>query len=199
MIRGFTGQAGRMLKAIPIAVSATFLFVVPAAPADTATYPELPNFHQVDAKLFRGGQPSAGGVQRLKTLGVRTIVNLRYERDLVKAEEAEALAAGLRYVNVPMYGLDRPTDDQVSRILGLIDLPENQPVFVHCKAGSDRTGAIVACYRIASAKWTAERAIREALDFGMMRIEFAKRAFIRDFYARLQTAGGVPSEVGEDR
>jgi len=156
--------------------------------ANEGAYPELPNFHQVDENVYRGGQPAAGGVARLKELGIRTIVNLRYERELVDAEQAEAEAAGIRYVNVPIVGLNRPTEAQVALILGLIDEPANRPVFVHCKRGSDRAGAIVACYRIARAKWTAERAIRECFQYGMMRIEFAKRAFVREFYAKLQTA-----------
>jgi len=187
------------LNPIPAAIASILLLTVPSAralaaePAAVGVYPELPNFHQVDPHLFRGGQPAVGGVSRLKSLGIRTIVNLRYEPDLVKAEQAEATAAGIAYYNIPMRGLNRPTDGQVTRILGLIDDPANGPVFVHCKAGSDRTGAIVACYRIARAAWTAERAIREAFDYGMMRAEYAKRSFVRAFYARLRKAGAATS------
>jgi protein tyrosine/serine phosphatase len=178
-------------NAVSCAIASILFLSAPSARAQgTVTrYPELPNFHQVDANLFRGGQPAEGGVSRLKALGIRAIVNLRYEPDLVKAEQAEATASGIAYYNIPMRGLNRPTDAQVTRILGLIDDPANRPVFVHCKAGSDRTGAIVACYRIARAEWTAERAIREAFDYGMMRIEYAKRAFVRSFYARLRKTG----------
>lgn len=163
-----------------------------AATAESPAYAELPNFHRVDDNLFRGGQPGTDGIGRLKEMGIKTIVNLRYERELVDAEAAEARAAGIRYYNVPMVGLNRPTDAQVAHILALIDDPANRPVFVHCKAGSDRTGAVVACYRIARAQWTAKRAIEECFHYGMMRIEFAKRAFIRGFYAKLQGgAAGV--------
>ena len=165
------------------------------ATSDLLAFPELPNFHQVDANLFRGGQPAEGGVSRLKALGVRTIVNLRYEPDLVKAEEAEATAAGIAYYNVPIRGLNKPTDAQVTQILGLIDDPAHRPVFVHCKRGSDRTGAIVACYRIARAEWTAERAIREAFDYGMLQIEYAKRAFVRAYYAKTRKAIISPRET----
>jgi protein tyrosine/serine phosphatase len=186
-----TGVLRHRAKALSTAIASFLFLMAPAARAEAValSYAELPNFHEVDAHLFRGGQPAAGGVQRLKELGIRTIVNLRYERDVVKAEETEATAAGIRYFNIPMYGLNRPTDAQVARILKLIDDPANRPVFVHCKAGSDRTGAIVACYRIASAEWTAEQAIREAFNYGMMRVEYAKRAFIREFYARLRKTG----------
>jgi protein tyrosine/serine phosphatase len=176
-------------RIVSSAIAAILFFLTAPSARAQAVEPELPNFHQVDANLYRGGQPAEGGVTRLKALGIRTIVNLRYEPDLVKAEEAEAKAAGIAYYNVPMRGLNPPTDAQITRILGLIDDPANRPVFVHCKAGSDRTGAIVACYRIARAEWTAEKAIREALDYGMMRIEYAKRAFVRSFYAKLRSTG----------
>jgi len=184
---------------VPLTLIAILALWCPAASKaaeDLAGFPELPNFHKVDDNLFRGGQPAAeGGVARLKTLGIRTIVNLRYERDLVDSEGAEASAAGINYVNVPMRGLNRPTDAQIARVLSLIDDPSARPVFVHCKAGCDRTGAVVACYRIARAKWTAEKAIREALDYGMMKAEVFKRAFIREFYAKLRSAVSAPSGV----
>lgn len=179
----------RLNRAAGAAFLLAFAAAAAAAPRDEPLYPELPNFHKVDQQVYRGGQPAAGGIARLKAMGVRTIVNLRHEPARVRAEEKEAKEAGLRYFSVPMYGLVRPTDEQVARVLGLIADPDNQPVFLHCKAGADRTGVIIACYRIARAGWTAEKAIREALDYGMMKIEFAKRSFIRDFYGRLQEAG----------
>lgn len=161
-----------------------------AQPAGEPTYPELPNFHRVDEHLYRGAQPADGGIARLKSLGVRTIVDLRGGSSRATAEAKEAATAGMRYFSVPICGLGRPTDEQLKRILGLIDQADNWPVFVHCKAGQDRTGLVVACQRIARAGWTAERAIREAMDLGMMKIEFAMRSFIRDF----ETATPRPEE-----
>jgi protein tyrosine/serine phosphatase len=178
-------------RAFTTAVIILLASAATAARADESAYPELPNFHKVDERLSRGGQPTAGGIARLKELGVRTIVNLRHEPKRVKAEEKEALEAGLRYFSVPMHGLSRPTSEQVTRVFALFDEEENWPVFVHCKAGADRTGVMVALYRVARAGWTAERAIREALDKGMMKIEWAKRAFVREYYAGLQSTGGT--------
>jgi protein tyrosine/serine phosphatase len=164
-----------------------------SAPAGESPYPELPNFHQVDPQLFRGAQPAAGGIARLKSLGVRTIVNLRHEPERVQAERQEAVEAGLRYFSVPMHGLSGPTHEQVREVLKLLDEPDNWPVFVHCKAGADRTGVIVACQRIARAGWTAEQAIREAMGHGMMKIAFAMRRTIRAFHATWQEADQAPA------
>ena len=174
---------------------AVFVFLAAAAPAEAEpVYPELPNFHRVDEHLWRGGQPGPGGMARLKSLGVRTVVNLRYEHGLIDAERDQAHAADLDYVSIPMYGLIRPKKEQIDRILALIDDPRHAPVFVHCAAGRDRTGVVVACYRVARAKWSAEQAIREALSYGMLKVEWAKRAFVREYDAALRqsAAAAVP-------
>src|SRR5262245_26396244 len=118
-------------RVMTTAVLVLFASAAIPAPADEPSYPELPNFHKVDDGLFRGGQPTAGGIARLKELGVRTIVNLRHEPKRVQAEEKEALEAGLRYFSVPMYGLSPPTGEQVTRVLALFGDPDNWPVFVH--------------------------------------------------------------------
>ncbi len=144
-------------------------------------FAELPNFHRVDTNLYRGGQPGPRGFARLNSVGVRTVLNLRYERPQIAAEGKAAMAAGLRYFSVPMYGLLRPTNQQIADALKIIHDPENWPVFVHCVRGADRTGAVVACYRIEQTKWTAEKAIQEAMALGMLWIEVPKRSYIRDF------------------
>jgi len=169
--------------AAPLAGAAEAVEAVANQAADLV-FPELPNFHRVDGHVFRGAQPKAGGLAKLKELGVRTIVNLRFERGQSKAEEAEARALGLKYVSIPMYGLIPPTAAQIGQALALLADPQNGPVFVHCVAGQDRTGVVIACYRIAQMGWTATDAIHEAMGYGMMRAEVLKRQYIRDFYAK---------------
>ena len=43
-------------------------------PKNESSYGELPNFHQVNARLYRGAQPREGGLQKLTSLGVNTIM-----------------------------------------------------------------------------------------------------------------------------
>ncbi|MBV9924752.1 MAG: tyrosine-protein phosphatase [Acidobacteria bacterium] len=145
-------------------------------------YAELPNFHRVNAHLYRGGQPQAGGLAKLASMGVKTILNLRDDDSRAVEEGREAAALGLRYFNIPISRAGRPSRERIEELMALVDAPENQPVFVHCKRGADRTGAFVAAYRITHDGWTGERALAEAESFGMGFWQHGKRDFINDFY-----------------
>lgn len=152
-----------------------------SAQSPASGYKELPNFHEVNARLFRGGQPREGGLKRLASLGVKTIINLREADEVAAAEEREAHALGLRYFNVPVSMGGRPSVATVERVLALINAPENQPAFVHCRKGADRTGVVVAAYRITHDRWTAEAAQREADEYGMGWWQRGKKDFIKDY------------------
>jgi tyrosine-protein phosphatase SIW14 len=151
---------------------------------------ELPNFHQVNARLYRGGQPHEGGLRELAALGVNTVINLRDDDERARAEEGEARAAGLRYFNVPFGRLGRPTDEQVARVLALINAPENGVVFVHCAKGQDRTGTVIAVYRITHDRWTGERAKKEAEHYGMKFWQRGMKDYIEDYYRKSAPAAG---------
>jgi tyrosine-protein phosphatase SIW14 len=173
-----------------IALTAAF---IPAQTRSNATpkYDELPNFHQVNEKLYRGAQPKKEGFKRLAQLGVKTIVNLRDDDAMAQREGSEARAAGLQYFNLPLSRTGRPTDEQVERALALLNSTKNQPVFVHCRLGADRTGTIIAVYRISHDGWTSERAKAEANRYGMHFWETGMKDYIHDYYQRLQTSKKV--------
>jgi tyrosine-protein phosphatase SIW14 len=148
---------------------------------------ELPNFHQVNPQLYRGGQPKSGGLKKLKELGVKTIINLRSEDDHARAESEEAHSLGLRYYGFSLPEFSRPTDKEVQGILDIINTPENQPVFIHCHHGRDRTGTIVACYRISHDGWTGEQAKDEARRYGLGWIEIGMKRYIDNYYVRYRS------------
>jgi protein tyrosine/serine phosphatase len=149
-------------------------------------YPELPNFHQVNQQVYRGGQPKQGGLQKLASLGIKTIINLRDDDEHEQSEETEARAAGLLYFNIPMARLGRPSDKIIGDVLDLLNKSENQPVFVHCKLGSDRTGTVMAIYRIEHDGWTSEQAKAEAKRYGMNIWQRDMKNYISDYYKRRQ-------------
>lgn len=160
-------------------------------------YAELPNFHQINEHLFRGGQPHRGGMMILSGMGIKTIINLCGEGETSSSEEAEAKSSGLRYFNVPMSSWGRPSDEQVERVMALIDDQRNWPVMVHCRRGSDRTGAIIAVYRIQHEGWTAGQAITEAKKYGLAGIQFRKKEYISDYYERQK--GAMSTAAGKQR
>lgn len=159
-----------------------------AAGSVEARYEELPNFHRVNDRLYRGGQPREGGIRRLAALGVNTVVNLRDDDARARREATEALAAGLRYFNIPLKRLGRPTDEQVGRVLAVVNAPESGRVFVHCARGADRTGVVVAAYRIAHDGWTGGEAKREAERYGMRFWQRGMKDYIGDYYRRRKGA-----------
>jgi len=145
---------------------------------------DLPNFHKVNQHLYRGAQPTLEGVRKLARLGIKTIINLRGEGELSAAEAKVASDVGMTYRNVPMPDFSRPKDEQVETVLGIINDPQYWPVFVHCKHGEDRTGVIIACYRISKEDKTDKEALKEAKKLGMSRFQFGMKDYIGDYYKR---------------
>jgi tyrosine-protein phosphatase SIW14 len=169
-----------------------------AVAADTEmVYEELPKFHQVNTGLYRGAQPKEGGIARLAKLGIRTVISLRQENEGTHTEEAETRAAGLRYFSVPMSDLGRPSDKDITRVLSLINDPGNYPVFVHCNHGRDRTGTVIACYRISHDGWTLKQSMDEARRYGMSRLQFRMAGYISDYGRQYEKGRRPPVTTGQ--
>lgn len=134
----------------------------------------IANFHQVDQNVYRGAQPTGEGLKNLASLGVKTIIDLRHGKDHSDSEEKAAEALGLRYINVPMEGLDAPTDQQISGLMKVLNSADQAPVFVHCREGRDRTGTVVACYRITHDHWSNNQALEEAKEFGLHPLQYLR-------------------------
>lgn len=159
------------------------------SPADSTMYSELPRFKQVSERLYRGAQPLDGGISKLRELGVNTVINLRRADDRSRSEETEVRALGLNFYNIALPNWGRPQDARVVRIMEIINAPESGRVFIHCKAGVDRTGVIVAIYRMTHDGWTSNRALAEAEHSGMRRIQFWMRDYVEDYGDRVRRVG----------
>ena len=136
-------------------------------------------FAQVDSGLARGSRPNELGVASLAGHGFRTVVSLREDHD----ERARVTAAGMRYVEIPMkigpFGAPVPTEAQARAFLEAVTDPAGRPAYVHCKHGRDRTGVMVALYRVKVSGWAAEDAVREAEDRGLRPQYKSYRRWIR--------------------
>jgi protein tyrosine phosphatase (PTP) superfamily phosphohydrolase (DUF442 family) len=161
------------------------LLVVLALPAFAdSSVPGIKNFYQVDEHVYRGAQPTAEGFKYLAKIGVETVIDLREADDQSREEERTVAAAGMKFVNVPMTGLTPPTEADITKILGILEGENKGAVFVHCKRGADRTGAVIASYRIDHDHWENQRALNEAMDQGMSVFQFPRQNYIRGFRPR---------------
>ena len=141
------------------------------------------NFGAVSSSIYRGAQPSEAALEDLAGLHVKTVIDLREPGAGTELERAQAQRLGLKYVNLPMRPFSAPTPEEVRRALGLLGSQNCLPVFVHCRRGKDRTGTVIACYRIQHDGWTNRHALEEANRFGMSHAERAMRSFVIHFTA----------------
>jgi protein tyrosine/serine phosphatase len=170
--------------------SLLFALALPALalPALAGSSPQgIKNFYQVDQNVYRGAQPTADGFKYLAKIGVKTVIDLRAADERSESEESMVTAAGMNYVSVPMTGLTAPTEAQISKILGILEANHSRdqgPVFVHCKRGADRTGVVIASYRIDHDGWDNAHALSEAKALGMSFFQLPRMSYIRDFRPR---------------
>lgn len=168
---------------LPLMVSA-FAFIggcattAPAAsdarPASWATAvaagPALPNLYRVNAALYRSALLSRAGFELLESRvslvpgdpPINTVVSLRAfndDRSLVEADST------LRLEQISFKTWHAENEDVV-KFLRIVTTPALQPVLVHCRHGSDRTGAMVAVYRVVVEGWTKAQAKDEMIHGG---------------------------------
>ena len=133
-----------------------------AAWAQTVELPGCPNLHKVDDMFYRGGQPTAEGFRKLKELGIRTVINLR----ALHSDREEIGKTDLAYEEISVKAW-HPEDEDLVRFLRIVTDKNRAPFFVHCQYGSDRTGTMMAVYRIVIQGWTKDEAIAEMTQGGL--------------------------------
>ncbi len=150
-----------LLLALALALTAADVpRVRPSEWAQPVISAELGNWYRVSPELYRCEQPSSKEMKELEGLGIKGVVNLReYHSD---ADEAEGTALTVSEIKLAAGEL---TYEQLVAALKLV-LAAPKPVAVHCWHGSDRTGAVIAGWRIAVEGWTPAAALDEMVHGG---------------------------------
>jgi protein tyrosine/serine phosphatase len=130
----------------------------------------IKNFRVVNDWFYRGGQPETSQLAELKTLGIKTIVCLRWNSKAIEHERLKAEELGINFVYLPLTYWILPKRDEIARFFAIIDDESQHPIFLHCKHGSDRTGMLTAFYRMAREGWSADEAYKEMHDAGFHKI-----------------------------
>lgn len=137
---------------------------------------EAENFRQVDKNLYRCGVPSDEDMAAFARLGIKTDISLQFtggsEAPVVKHESAVAKQLGIKFVNIPLPFGKEPPAAMVKKYFDIFADEANLPAIVHCKRGRDRTGTMVAIYRIQENGWSNEKAFAEQESFGFKKKDY---------------------------
>lgn len=125
----------------------------------------------IPGQVYRSGQISIYRIEDdLKRLKIRRIVSLGgydpNDRQIVKeAEVARKLGITLHYHTLNGWGTGAISD--YANALKEIQRARSagEPVLVHCAAGTNRTGAAIAFYRMLVQGWSADRAMQEMTEY----------------------------------
>lgn len=113
------------------------------------------NLYKIDDALYRSEQPNSAGMILLDSMGVTTIFNVRN----IKTDNHEAKNTRLKLIHIPINTWTISYEEVVITMKAIMN--GKAPMLIHCKHGSDRTGCIVAVYRMVKCGWSKEEAIRE--------------------------------------
>lgn len=152
----------------------------------------LVHFSKVTEGIYRGGRPSLADFPELKNYKIKTVIDIQggdadvsflgwpmsaFEPgetpEMIQKEETLSRQLGFQFFNYPLSSVkdvDAKEAAMINQVLEVMADPGNQPVFVHCEHGMDRTGLIVALYRVFYQGWSAEKAHDEMLEMGHGRI-----------------------------
>lgn len=137
-----------MIRKVPIAMAAALLLASCAA---------TPNLHRVDERVWRSGQPTRMNFRELEKQGIGEVLCLRrWHSD--KEEAGEDMK--LHHVRMRAGSI---RDEDIVAALRIMVAAES-PLLVHCFHGADRTGVVIAMYRMVVQDWSRERAIAELID-----------------------------------
>lgn len=154
-----------------------------ADPNDLSREP-LGNFHPVDEGIFRSAQPSPEGYPQLKKMGFKTILNLTGNAK----DETRRAGPEIRVVQVAMSGLKKPSFEEMDRALAVL-ASAPRPVLVHCAHGKDRTGFVVAAWRVFMENMPIPKAVEEAHGYGCCFVMFGDLGdYLRDYAAHRRSA-----------
>ena len=165
-----------------ILVSFSLLLIGFTAFGQTVDSHNLPNFAKVNDRLYRGAEPKKEAISELKALGIKTVIDIGNGVEDSKDERAWVEGAGMKYVNIHLHNWLKSKASDIDAILKEVESAENQPVFLHCKRGKDRTGTVVAVYRMKNDGWVPKQALDEAKKYGFGWWQFWMKDFVNDYY-----------------
>jgi len=130
---------------------------------------DFDNLYKINDGLYRSEQPHKNEFIALEKMGIVTILNLR---EKVKDDKKIKKTNHLLLKQLPIK-TNKMSNADIFEALQIIQQSE-EPILVHCLHGADRTGVVVAAYRMVMDNWSKQDAIQE---FRLEQFGYHKKAF----------------------
>lgn len=133
---------------------------------------------EVTPRLFRGTSPEKF-LSVLKAQGITDIISLRSGFSDVLDGHIYSLARAaseyeIEVTYLPQGFIRHPTEKETAQVIKSIDWIMLRPskIYIHCAEGVDRTGWMVAAYRVTRHGYSVEDAIKEWIECGHHRFRY---------------------------
>lgn len=148
------------LSKIVISVAVFLLFAITNAQENARLINQDANLYKVDENLYRSEQLIIEDKKSIAENDIKTIISLRYfGRHKNKSVFTEK--DGIRLINNPLLTWRVNSNDIAQTLILIKQYQKEGNVLVHCYHGADRTGIMMAMYRIIYQNWGIDEAKKE--------------------------------------
>lgn len=181
--------------------TSTELFVCAASAAllfsGCSTAPLSLSIHETSPGVFEGRKPKTeADFATLRQNKIRTILSLQTLTCAVEPERKRAEQNGLALLNVPILASPfGPRERNVKAALQILATPSLKPIYVHCLLGRDRTGVLLALYRVYYENWTPEAAWDDMIRRGGFKSRLGMLGFEMYFWRHTRRPAWVKGVV----
>ena len=152
-------------------------------------------FHPVIShEVYRSAQPSPAALERwIRELGLRTVINLRGERDnpWFKAEHAVAEAHTVDFYSLQLSSGSMPHRKALQQLVYHLDTAR-RPLLLHCAKGIERSGIASAVAVLLAGGDVMEARKQFSLNYGFVPVLYDHPKMLDDYDQWLAYAGVVP-------
>lgn len=155
----------------------------------------IKNFHKVTQKLYRGAKPKEEDIKNLKSFGITQIIDLRCDYKKSSKDFKEISNMGMKIIQINMSPFKKPTKNQIEQFIKAVDNNDGA-TFVHCTFGKERTGTMVACYRMEKEGISFEEAFEDMKEKGYRNLLFPYfKNFVEEYAQMLKNPLNIPLNI----
>lgn len=130
---------------------------------------------KVSDYFYRGSEVGIKEIQLLASQGIKQIINLKVQKPKeIKRIKKICETQGISYINVPINVFEKPDVEELKAIVQGATV--DNPIYVHCKYGEDRTGFVTGIHLLLKENWPVEEILQDMEQKGYKKALFPQFA-----------------------